>query len=126
MTAVSDVAAAVDATALDATVRDALLPDLRRALGGTVHGRGEAAYDELVASWNLSVAMRPGVVVAARTAEDVAATVRVAARHGVTVGVQSTGHGAHSRLAGDVLVATRGLHEVTVHPEQGWVRWAPA
>ena len=65
--------------------------------------------------------MRPAAVVAVRTAEDVAAAVRFAGEHGLTVGVQATGHGADSSLAGHLLVATKGLDEVTVHPE-GWAR----
>ena len=65
--------------------------------------------------------MRPAAVVAVRTAEDVAATVRFAGAHGFTAGVQATGHGAERSLAGHLLVVTRGLDEVTVHPE-GWAR----
>ena len=65
--------------------------------------------------------MRPAAVVAVRTAEDVVATVRFAGAHGFTAGVQATGHGAERSLAGHLLVVTRGLDEVTVHPE-GWAR----
>ncbi|HRD63797.1 MAG TPA: FAD-binding oxidoreductase, partial [Nocardioides sp.] len=71
--------------------------------------------------WLLAVPMRPAAVVAVRTAEDVAATVRYARSHGHTVGVQATGHGANSSLAGHLLIATAGLDEVTVHAE-GWAR----
>lgn len=104
----------------DRTAR--LLADLRADVAGAVHATGDPAYDGLVASWNVAVAMRPTAVVAPRTAEDVAATVRVAAAHGLTVGVQSTGHGAHASFAGDVLVATRTLDELTVHPDERWAR----
>jgi FAD/FMN-containing dehydrogenase len=61
-------------------------------------------------------------VVQARCAEDVVAAVRFAGAHGLTVGVQATGHGAVSSLAGHVLVSTRELDEVTVHVEERWAR----
>jgi FAD/FMN-containing dehydrogenase len=65
--------------------------------------------------------MRPAAVVGPRTAHDVAATIRFVADHGLTAGVQATGHGAEASLAGHLLVSTKALDEVTVHPE-GWAR----
>lgn len=94
---------------------------LRSRLTGSVHGPEDAEYAALCSPWNLAVPMRPAGVVAVRTAEDVAATVRFAREHGYTVGVQATGHGAHSSYAGHLLVVTRALDEVTVHPD-GWAR----
>ena len=94
---------------------------LREQLTGSLHVEGEPGYEALVSPWNLAQPMRPAAVVGARTAEDVAATVRFAGAAGMTVGVQATGHGAERSLAGHLLVVTRGLDEVTVHPE-GWAR----
>ena len=97
------------------------LDTLSAQLSGSVHAPGEAPYDALVTPWMLAVPMRPAAVVAARTAEDVVAAVRFAGQRGITVGVQATGHGAITSLAGHLLVSTKGLDEVTVHPE-GWAR----
>jgi hypothetical protein len=94
---------------------------LRRRLTGSLLTHDEPGYDELVSPWNLAVPMRPAAVVAARTAQDVVETVRFAGAHGLTAGVQATGHGAERSLAGHILVLTKGLDEVTVHPE-GWAR----
>jgi FAD binding domain len=94
---------------------------LRAELTGSLHTADEPEYDALVSPWNLAVPMRPTAVVAVRTAEDVAAAVRYAGDHGMTAGVQATGHGAERSLAGHLLVLTKGLDEVTVHPE-GWAR----
>lgn len=94
---------------------------LRAELTGSLHTPDEPEYTALVSPWNLAVPMRPAAVVAVRTAEDVAAAVRFAGDHGMTAGVQATGHGAERSLAGHLLVLTRGLDEVTVHPE-GWAR----
>jgi hypothetical protein len=94
---------------------------LRRRLTGSLLTHDEPGYDALVSPWNLAVPMRPAAVVAARTAQDVVETVRFAGARGLTAGVQATGHGAERSLAGHILVLTRGLDEVTVHPE-GWAR----
>nr|WP_239522663.1 FAD-binding protein [Geodermatophilus sabuli] len=94
---------------------------MRAELTGSLHTPDEPEYDALVSPWNLAVPMRPAAVVAVGTAEDVVAAVRFAGAHGFTAGVQATGHGAERSLAGHLLVLTRGLDEVTVHPE-GWAR----
>jgi FAD/FMN-containing dehydrogenase len=94
---------------------------LRAAMKGHVARPQQASFEGLVSPWNLSVAMEPALVVVPSDAEDVAAAVRVAGSLGLTVGVQATGHGARSALAGDVLLNTKHLDEVTVHPE-GWAR----
>jgi hypothetical protein len=97
------------------------LDALRSRLAGTLTEAHEPACAELATPWNLAVPMQPAAVVTPATAQDVAHTVRFAGRHGLTVGVQATGHGAVSAHAGQLLVSTRGLDEVTVHPE-GWAR----
>src|SRR3954447_22088426 len=109
--------------ALDRTTvqqMSASFEELRRQLTGSLHTPDDPQYAALSTPWLLSVPMRPVAVVAVRTPEDVAATIRFARKHGHTVGVQATGHGAESSLAGHLLVVTAGLDEVTVHPE----RWA--
>ncbi|MGY1836214.1 FAD-binding oxidoreductase [Blastococcus sp. SYSU DS0510] len=110
--------AILDAPAVDTEIS---FDTLRSLLTGSVHTPEEPEYDALVSPWNLAVPMRPAAVVAVRTADDVAAAVRFAGAHGMTAGVQATGHGAERSLAGHLLVLTRGLDEVTVHPE-GWAR----
>jgi hypothetical protein len=94
---------------------------LRRHVRGVVAVPAEPEYDDLVAAWNLSVQVRPAAVVAAGCAEDVVQTVRFAAREGLRVTPQATGHGAIADLVGDILISTKGLDECTVHPE-GWAR----
>lgn len=108
-------------TSVPAQRRTSAYEVLRAAVKGHVSMPGKASYDELVSPWNLAVPMEPAVVVVPQDAEDVAAAVRVAGSLDLTVGVQATGHGAVSSLAGDVLINTKHLDEVTVHPE-GWAR----
>jgi hypothetical protein len=109
--------------ALDRAImrQQASLEELRSRLTGEVHTPDDEQYAALSTPWLLSVPMQPAAVVAVRTAEDVVATVRFAREYGYTVGVQATGHGAKSSYAGHLLVVTKGLDDVTVHPE-GWAR----
>jgi hypothetical protein len=110
----TDVAPTVSAAHVD-------FADLRPRLTGSVHTPDEPEYDGLVSPWNLAVPVRPAAVVDAQTAEDVAAAVRFAAEHGLTAGVQATGHGIQPGIAGHLLIATKNLDELAVHPE-GWAR----
>ena len=88
---------------------------------GTVAVPGDGAYDALVSPWNVAVPVRPAAVLAARTAQDVVEAVRFAARHGLRVTPQATGHGPMAELLTELLVTTQGLDECVVHPE-GWAR----
>jgi hypothetical protein len=88
---------------------------------GTVAVPGDAEYDALVSPWNVAVPVRPAAVLATRTAQDVVEAVRFAARHGMRVTPQATGHGPMAELVTELLVTTAGLDECVVHPE-GWAR----
>jgi FAD/FMN-containing dehydrogenase len=105
----------------DFTTVDLSFEPLATRLTGSVHTPDDPGYDALVSPWNLAVEIRPAAVVDARTAQDVVAAVRFAAENGLTAGVQATGHGAIPGISGHLLISTKGLDEVTVHPE-GWVR----
>lgn len=98
------------------------LSALRGRLAGTLLEPHDEAFAAHSTPWNVSVPMTPTAVVAATTAQDVVEAVRFALAHRLSVGVQATGHGAVSALAGSLLVSTRGLDELTVHPEQRWAR----
>ena len=89
------------------------LQDLVR---GQVLDPADAQYAAEAAGYNLAVAHRPDVVVAALDAADVVATVRWAALNEVPLAVQATGHGAERPLAGGILLSTKRLRSVTVDP----------
>ena len=95
--------------------------DLAASTVGPVALPGDDDYEALVSPWNLAVPVRPAAVLAAATAQDVVEAVRFAARHGLVVTPQATGHGAIEALVGELLVTTKGLDECVVHPE-GWAR----
>lgn len=89
---------------------------------GTVAVPGDRKYDALVSPWNVAVPVRPAAVLAAHDAQDVVDAVRFAARHGIRVTPQATGHGPMADLTTDLLVTTKDLDELVVHPEEGWAR----
>lgn len=91
---------------------------------------GSVEYAAEIAAFVTTLTARPDVVVAARSAADVAAAVAWAAASGRRVSVQTTGHQLLSDLAGTVLVSTRHLDSVTVDPARrtavvgGGARWS--
>ena len=98
------------------TMLDTTTTELDATVAGPVLEPGDPGYTEEVASFSLTFAATPAVVVGATSAADVAAAVRFAARTGRRVAVQSTGHGLQSDLAGTVLVSTRRMTAVSVDP----------
>lgn len=101
--------------------RKPALQELAGALRGQLAVPGTESYRRLTATFNQAVELCPLAVVQAADAYDVAAAVRIAARSGLRVGVQCTGHGASATMQGAVLVHTGALDECVVHPE-GWAR----
>jgi FAD/FMN-containing dehydrogenase len=89
------------------------LEDLVR---GDVLDPRDPAYAAEAAGFNVAVAHRPDVVVAAVDAADVVATVRWAALNAVPLHVQATGHGAEREMSGGVLLSTRRLRSVSIDP----------
>ncbi|MGW0885968.1 FAD-binding oxidoreductase [Streptomyces sp. NPDC002671] len=90
---------------------------------------GDSAYEDELAGYQLGFTQRPDVIVAARSAAEVAAAVRYAAAADLPVRVQATGHGLPGAAEGGMLVTTRRLDGITVDPEartvrvQAGVRW---
>ncbi|MDW5597861.1 FAD-binding oxidoreductase [Conexibacter stalactiti] len=89
---------------------------LRVDLDGTLATPSDPGYDTLRASWNLTFDQRPALVVEAADGDDVVAALGFAHEHGLTVTVQSTGHGAAETCDGGMLVCTGRLRDVEVDP----------
>ncbi len=83
---------------------------------GRVTAPGDPEWDAARGSWNLAVDQHPAFVVEAASADDVEAVVRAAARQGLRVAPQATGHGSEALgpLDGAVLLKTSGLRSVSV------------
>ena len=70
------------------------LRDLGGSLAGDVVLPGDEAWDTARQAWNLAVDQRPVAVVYPESADDVAATVRFAAEHGLRIAFNAGGHNA--------------------------------
>jgi FAD/FMN-containing dehydrogenase len=92
--------------------------DLRGSVTGRVLLPGDDGFTDAGKPWNLSVDQPVAAVVEARDASDVAAVVRYARRAGLTVAAQVSGHGASGDVADAILLRTRQLDAVEVHPAQ--------
>ncbi|MCZ4551959.1 FAD-binding oxidoreductase [Gordonia rubripertincta] len=82
--------------------------ELQAAVAGLVTRPGEPGSERAI-PFNIAVPVDPCAIVFPESAADVAATLRIAERHGLTVGVQSTGHGALPIDKSTILVHTAGL-----------------
>ncbi|NEB42365.1 FAD-dependent oxidoreductase [Streptomyces sp. SID14515] len=99
-----------------AGIAGSALDGLAARLKGEVFTPADAGYARELAGFNRIAQHRPDVVVAALSAEDVSAAVSFAAREGLPVAVQATGHGIAAPASGGVLVATRRMDAVAVDP----------
>ena len=84
----------------------------------------DPSWDLVRQAANPAVDQQPAAVAIPATVEGVAAAVRYARLHGLSVAVQGTGHNAGSRatLRGSLLLRTSRLTGVEVDPEAGRVR----
>ncbi|RZQ63337.1 FAD-binding oxidoreductase [Amycolatopsis suaedae] len=91
---------------------------LARAVAGPVHSPGTGGFADALAGFQAAARHEPGVIVSATGAEDVRAAVTIAAGTGMTVGMQSTGHGqAPGTTSGpSLLIDTRQLSGVRIDP----------
>lgn len=88
-------------------------------LAGQLTLPADPQYDQARQAWNLSVDQRPAAVAAPESAADVAAVVGYAARHGLRVAAQGTGHsaGPFGSLADTILVRTGRMRGIRIDPE---------
>jgi hypothetical protein len=101
---------------------DPIGADLARLVDGAVFGPGDSGFDEASRPWSLAVEHRVRAVVQAAGRADVAATLRYAREHGLTVAAQAVGHGATSALEGTILLRTARLGGVGVRADEQRVR----
>ena len=87
----------------------ALAARLRTDCAGEVLRPGDAGYEPALRGYVSQVRRRPGAVLIARDADDVANAVRIAAVRGATVGIFSTGHAMRAVPGDDLLIVTSAL-----------------
>jgi FAD/FMN-containing dehydrogenase len=90
--------------------------ELQSRIEGRVVVEGDDAWDASRQTFNLTHDQRPAAIVRVASADDVAETVRYAARNGLRIAPQSTGHNAGpiAGLEDALLVRTDDLKEISV------------
>lgn len=101
-----------------------LVDELRRQVRGRVTGAADGDWDAARQAWHLLADQRPAAVVHAAGVDDIAATVRFAREHGLSVTAQPVGHGATPALDGAILLRTTDLHDLSVDLTAGTARVA--
>ncbi|MFD6393333.1 FAD-binding oxidoreductase [Nocardia sp. NPDC060259] len=91
---------------------------LRDAVRGRVLLPGDGGFDGAARPWNITVSQPVAAVVEAADAADVAAVVTHAARAGVPVVAQPTGHGAAGGISEAILLRTGRLDGVEIDAER--------
>lgn len=95
---------------------------LARHLRGRLILPGGQDWDTARQPWNRRIDQRPAAIVEPAGADDMAATVAFAGRHGLRVTAQCTGHGAGADLAQTIVLRTCGLREIILDPAAGRAR----
>jgi FAD/FMN-containing dehydrogenase len=94
---------------------------LRDLCGGAVHLPGDTGYDAARAPWAAAVDQRPAAVAYPADAAEVADVIRAAARAGLQVAPQGTGHNAYplGDLSETVLLRTSAMTGARIDREAG-------
>src|SRR5690242_6343098 len=105
--------------------------DLARQVRGPILTSSHPDYDAERSGFQTAGPHRPDLIVGATCPEDVAAAVEAAARQGLPVAVQTTGHGQAATAEDGVLVTTGRMTGLQVDPAartvrvEAGVRWEP-
>ncbi len=95
-------------------VNPALVALLRNEISGSVVAIGEETYDRQRTPWLQVIDQHPAVIVNAANVEDICVAVRTAAREGLPLGVQNTGHGIARACEGGILLRLSEMKSLSV------------
>jgi hypothetical protein len=92
---------------------------LRGLCGGAVHLPGDDGYDAARMPWNVAIDQRPAAVAYPANADEVSEVVRIAAKAGLRIAPQATGHNAGplGDLSGVVLLRTSAMTSIEIDAE---------
>ncbi|MFF2397181.1 FAD-binding oxidoreductase [Nocardia sp. NPDC058114] len=93
------------------------MTDIATKFTGPVFTPDDPGYAEEIAGFQTAYTHRPAFVVGAQHGQDVRAAVEFAARRGLSVAVQATGHGLSVATDGGVLITTGRMDAITVDPQ---------
>lgn len=96
---------------------------LQANFNGSIIIPADADYERLRLGYNLSIDHHPALILVPHIAQDVVAGVRFATDAGLSIAIQSTGHGQQASAgAGAALFVTSNLREVSIDPHAQTVR----
>lgn len=90
---------------------------LQQQIKGQVVIPDDADYEQLRRGWNLTINQYPALIIVAADVEDVIAGIRYARETGLSVAVQSTGHGLQLPAHDSLLIITSRLKGVEIDPK---------
>ena len=102
-----------------APLDDRAVDELARGFEGELIRRRDAAYEERRRIWNGSIDRKPALIARCAGADDVAAAVRFARQHDLTVAVRSGGHSfpGHSVCDDGLMIDLSLMKGIRVDPE---------
>ena len=92
--------------------------ELQLLVRGLVYAPGDSSFEAEAAAFNLATHHTPDLILAAVNPDDVVAAVRWASSRGMSMSVQSTGHGAANAITDGLLISTRYMLELSIDPEE--------
>ncbi|MGZ4128842.1 MAG: FAD-binding oxidoreductase [Actinomycetota bacterium] len=110
-----------------AAVSDAAVADLASRFSGELVRPGDPTYDEVRKIFNGMIDRRPALIARARSAQDVAETIRFATKEGFTLAVRGGGHAiAGFSMIDDAVVSDLSLmNDVRVDPDASTILAGP-
>ncbi len=90
---------------------------LQNQVSGRVLTPQDPDYEQMRHGHNLSIDHHPAVILVPTTTDDIVAGIRFARAQGLTVGVQTTGHGIYFPVDGGMLIVTSKMRHVQVNLE---------
>ena len=84
--------------------KTAAIHQLEKQIKGRVLTPDDADYQQTAQAHNLSIVHHPALILIPANAQDVVAGMRFAHSEGLTVGVQTTGHGIYFPIEGGMLI----------------------
>lgn len=103
------------------------LPELRATLTGRIVAPSDSDYDVLRQVMAGGIDKHPAAIVRVANADDVAATIRFARKHGAELAIRSGGHSGagHSTTEGGIVIDLRDMKALQIDVE-GRTAWAEA
>jgi FAD/FMN-containing dehydrogenase len=108
------------AAGAEVTIAQEAVDALRAALRGEVLDRSSAGYDAARTIWNAMIDRRPGLIVQARGAADVARTVEFARDHQLMLAVRGGGHNIAGNAVcdGGVMLDLSKMRSIRIDPQR--------